>query len=306
MSEKDVEENITLNIVIIGSSAHEDQKGRTPTLSNVEESIIYSLNNNYELNIIFVDPMYYRLKFVDSTSSVSLQEEHELVTKLKNGGIEFIEEFYYRSKLNFKKEESVLYINYVKSVKNTFQFMHFIESYDTNLKYFYLPINKTERLNLLEVVEDFLSPKKNLIVVPYDLYHPKKIENYMSPEDLKELKKLIVDGCELNIWYIKAEIHKEDTGIPKIRMPCWTYNTEIGILKGIIKYYELYNDNKIHRPSREICSSSDYRMLLCHLLSKILSNFAVNNNLIKIKDVDSWFDQKLYEKIIKKISSFEG
>lgn len=289
-----------LNVVIIGTSAHEDNQGKTPSLEDIESSIILAENNDYTLNIIFVDPNYYYLKFIDEESPLFLQKEKKLVNSLKKYS-SFIEDFYYRSNLSFDEEDNCIFISFIKPIKNTYEFMDFIESWMTTNKYFIIP-DRVLKLNLSEIIEDFFSNKlKN----PYDIYLAKELP-VMSKDDFMEIKKIMLTACELNIWYIKAEFHDEKTGIPKIVIPSWTFNTEIPILKGIIMYYKLYNENKIHRPANEICESAEYRKLLTEILSKTIANFAVNNKLIKMKEVEKgWFHTKTYSLIMKRINEMK-
>ena len=171
-----------LTVVIIGSSAsgdfEETKMGNTPNFENIDESLEIAEINKTVLNIIFVDPMYYRLKFVEETSSDVLKDESILVDRLKKyQECVFIEDYYYRSKLNFnepfikpqessqkeqEKEESeeeeeeedeqpvekVIFVSFVKSVKNTYQFMQFVESYETKNKFFVIPNDTVNKFNL--------------------------------------------------------------------------------------------------------------------------------------------------------------
>uniref|UniRef100_A0A6C0AD07 Uncharacterized protein n=1 Tax=viral metagenome TaxID=1070528 RepID=A0A6C0AD07_9ZZZZ len=298
---------MSLNIIIIGTCASEENPGHTPTLENIENSFLIASNEDMNLKITFVDPGFDFIQYVDSDSNEYLQNEKKKVDALKEN-VDFIEDFYYRSKLNFKKEDICIFVNYTKSSNNiltTYDFMHFIESWETENKYFYNPLDKNGFFDLYSIVKDYFG-KQEKIVSPYDLYSGKKITDKIEQRDFNDVKKLMINACELNLWFLRAKYHLEETEIP-IPTPSWTYNVEIPILKGLISYYGLYNNNQIHRPANEICESSDYRRTICIILCKVISNFAVNNGFIKLSEItNGWFSRATYNLIKDRLEEFEG
>lgn len=276
-----------LNLVFVGSSL-KNNVSHTPSIDDINR---WTENNIY---IYFVDPNYY---YHDISIFDDSLEEKKKIQDLKNSGnVSLHYEHYYFSNLKFNLEEKVIYISYVKECKDPYDVMYLVNDYNViNRTYVVKP--KLDEID--DIINEFEFGDKYKI---YDIYSGKKMTDDLYKNKIYSLYN---DAIDLIYYYFQGKFDTKD--VPDVKIAHYCYNVETPILKGLIYYHGLHptNDNAIHRPNMEICESADYRKYILLLLCKLVSNFAVNNNLLSEKDISrikkhGWEKWQTYEIIGEK------
>ena len=303
-----------LNIIILGCSASFESKGQTP--DDINESIIFANNNDINLKILLVDPAYNDIELLTEGLNNNILNERELIALQENFTIykNFYNDFLKEGKI--PHNEDTIYVSYIGIEKNIYDLINIVESYPTEEEnvFFYLPKN-LNRCKIMDLINDYLSEDKLLLEKSYDIYQGNNWDNYKNHHSY--IKNIYLVMCEFILHAFKGKFQDEKRPFPKEGVPHWCYNTNVPIIKGLIKYYELTpremsiinsigNEeiikNDLHRPSIEFTESSIYRKQIMEYMCRILANFMVNNNLINITEINKWMSSKTYELIFKRLN----
>jgi hypothetical protein len=159
-------------------------------------------------------------------------------------------------------------IFYIKGQSgNQYSLMQYLEFYDFETSMFF---GEDEKEEVFEVV------KKSQFVPPYNIYSGNKIENASQYRkgDLREVHKQLLCGVEMAERYYGA-VPFED----------WMYNSETPILKGVISYYGCRLKVDDLYPEFLMRESQGFRDKVFDILSRIIMNYAYNNEILEDTDV---------------------
>lgn len=281
----------TLNLIFIGSSLNSKNISHTPSSDQITE---WRAICDKEISVIFVDPNYHYHAISISTDEKVIEEKEKIEDLTNMEDVGFFHGYYYFSQLEFGQTEEVIYISYTKDCKDPYDVMYLVNDYDTDTKYYFCNVENIEDIIKLYTNKKL---KKN-----YNIYSSNKLTDDLYKNKIYEL---YADACDIIINYFDAQLDKKD--IPIKNIPFYSYNSELQITKGLIKYYELYpkDGNEIHRPWNEMCESDNYRKTIFLLLCKMVANFAYENNLLKESDIKymekfGWKKIETYKLILKK------
>lgn len=306
-------------VIILGGGSTLYQNGTLPPVNDIDFIYTKCLDNGEDLTFIIVDR---NLLYADRlskglsalTSTHLKNSEFEDIQKLSNGnsyiendaeklkGYSAILNINFQCELKHKHQISREILNSSQSIifidktgmKSSYEVMNMIESYEINKRYFIL---STDQRNLPEIIEDYFDKELN---TPFDFYYGVQLPYNISSDEKEEIKTQIKVGCKIAKQYLKAGFHNKNI---QNALEGYTMNVETPILKGLIYTYGLFPMYEI--PAfLEILNSSIYRYQLTDLLLKLLSNFSVNNNLIKLDEVlnmGGWYVPEVYDVILQKI-----
>jgi hypothetical protein len=326
-----------LNIVIVGSSAIPEilikdplvpdfgveSKGQTPSLDNYLEAKLICKNNNINMKLFLIDPNYNIIKDNSADKSEEILNEYNLLTLLEIHGVEVIPLHFHKwdnylrtsgkdipiSKQIIKStnndfNENIIYVSYNGSL-NTYEFMTFLETSRTDNRWYYIPKNN-DKCDVSYIVTEYIN-NTNVIINPYNIYSGNKLTEYISSNDLIAAKSYFKIGCILAVNYINAGFNSYDANLPLIILDSWNYQCETPFLKGIILYYGLYSESADRSTQSEMITSAASRRTITFTICKVLSNFAINNNIITIEEVTElggWFMASVYEIIYNRLDDW--
>lgn len=287
-----------LSIIIIGSSANLESAGQTPNdLEALEEN----------MTLYLIDPEFANVLQLNTTNEHIL-EERKRILHLDYDKIILKHSFNVNLRDLFTEE--VLVVSYIGV--ESYHFLTYLTGlYHEDGIYFYIPENQNKRHSISKLLD------RNLWVKPFNIYSGEVFTG--RDEEKKEVYKLYIVMLDFILNYFDAGINDSNTTYPTLLLPGWCYQTEIPVLKGLITYYGLdvekykpnweipHSGNGLHRAAFEIFESAHYRNLILTIMCQIISNFAVNNQLIsnekleKIKNAEFWEDIEIYETILSKL-----
>lgn len=311
-----------LNIIIIGSASNDISVGNTPTEKNIINTNIFLESVSINFKLFLIDPEFNYILLNSKYHHQNMKDEFLLLNNLQdilnsNGDniVEVIPNYYHQFKIDDLEmgiqtidfDIPTIYISCL-GFNSTYEIMLFIEDFNLNNTFFYNnpPNKKIDLLQITKNYNEFISNgntliSNNYIISPKNLFALTKINNLeINKEDFLFLKKNFIILASLIIYYIKAGFHLLDMNqtIPKILIPNWAYNTETPIIKSIILHYKLKSPYKDLTLQHLMIESSEFKNTLLNYMIGFLSNFSINNNLIKKSDViDGWFDILIWEKI---------
>ena len=295
-----------LNIVILNSSAYFENSSLTPEYLDVLNSYKLLLNSDYFLKLFLVDNEFNYVLLGSSFHSNQIKDEYSNLLKLdtlydinNESIVTVVPSFYHTSNLTFIGK--TIYVSCLDT-KSSYDIMLYIENLEVKDKFFYSHTSEN-KIILTDICELFLNKK---LTETYDLLSAKKIPSKINKNDLLFLKKNFLVGIDLIIGYMSCNYHilSPEFSLPEKRLPNWMYNIETPILKSIILYFGIKSPFYDKPLSLMMIEYSELRHTLTMYLISFLSNFIINNNIIKkelIKDkgwlnIETWI---LIKKLFK-------
>lgn len=130
----------------------------------------------------------------------------------------------------------------------------------------------------------------------YDICSGNSIEN-LDIEDRMEAKKQIKLLFYITLQYMSAGYHERKN---KKKIPDWCLCFGEPILKYFIEYFEIKTQSPDIPLEDEFLTNPQFREMLTKQLLKLLANYVVNNKIIDVGDVKSWYDISLWLSIKSK------
>ena len=295
--------NIIYIIIINPASTHEIN-GTMPTPLDIINATTLANDHKYDLRILIVDEaLNYALRLAKGETSVispSISKDAVYIQSYPDN-VDVASVPAWEISDTIKSITSpVIYVGYKNS--SSYDIMNLINSYVIDNRWF---IPTTEKVTIYQIMTDYINKHDNVYLLPhktYDLYGGGKLDEMYHEKDMLDVKQQIWLGCLILNQYLDAGY---DKGKNDRDVMGWCLNTETPIIKGLIQTYGLISPVPDRTSHMEIRLNSGYRRQLTEILGKVLSNFAINNDIITIQEVaqlGGWYDQRVYTVIISRLS----
>ena len=124
----------------------------------------------------------------------------------------------------------------------------------------------------------------------YDIFSGKSIAR-VDAEDVTTITKEIKILYYVMLQYMSAGYHERKN---QKKIPDWCICFSEPIMKYFVEYFEIKTESPDIHIVDQFLTNPQFREMITIQLLKLLSNYVVNNNLIDLKDVKSWYDIGLW------------
>lgn len=306
-----------IHVVIIGGASTYRDVGKLPTIEDVEDGSAIVEPYGYKMQIFIADTnLNYAIRLAKGESSLKtppIVEDARMIigtSDSKRVVVGDIPAWQIPSDIKNSKE-SVIYISYIPNISSSYEIMSLVGSYIRENRWF-IPVNEvSEKISITKLMTDFISIQGGKTdslsyLLPnfiYALYQGENIGAGMYYiGDMVSAKTQIILGCEVLRQYITAGYIESDN---RASVDGWCLNVETPIIKGIIHTYGLIPAVEDRTTHMEIRTNASYRQQLTELLSRVISNFAINNKVITLEEArlcGEWYSTKTYTLIMNKLS----
>lgn len=154
-----------------------------------------------------------------------------------------------------------------------------------------------------EELDQVIKERDRFLVEDYQIFSGAKIGKRS-----KEEKVLIL---ELMVLMSRVLYQMLDAGYMELenldRIDDWIITFQEPVLDLLIRYHQMMTSAADVETSQEFLINPRYRREICIILMKVLSNFVVNNGMLKMEDIrgyDNWEDRDLWEELRTKVRIF--
>ena len=130
----------------------------------------------------------------------------------------------------------------------------------------------------------------------YDIFSGKHLGELMT-DDYLDTKKHIKILFYIMLQYMGAGYHK---GLNLRKIPDWCVCFSDPILKYFIKYFDIETESPDISIVDQFLTTPQFREMITIQLMKVMANYVINNQLVDIRDVESWYDIKTWIKMKSK------
>jgi len=133
-------------------------------------------------------------------------------------------------------------------------------------------------------------------IYTYDIFSGKSKEG-IDIDDEMEVKKQIKLLFYITLQYMSAGYHERNN---KKKIPDWCLCFGEPILRYFIEYFEIKTQSPDIPHEDEFLTNPQFREMMTKQLLKLMANYVVNNKIVDISEVKSWYDIKLWLSIKSK------
>jgi hypothetical protein len=275
-----------LLVVMMGAASTITQKGFLPSL---EELMNTKSKKNFRLIIIDPNLKYVRAAQARNSTPTDVLgyvvDDFKLIEKYPRW-VEISDDHYHSIPdiIRFHTG-TVVYVSYLGK-NSSYEIMSLLNTYIFSKRTY---INSTQRVNLLEILSKPL-------LEPYNLYSGEIVPR-ITDEDKRDCYKQLLSGCFMASSFLMAGY---DTQKNLCDVESWCLNPETPFTKGCVHVYKLFSPVDDAIPIQQMITNSGYRMQIFNTIARVISNFAIKNNIItpgQAKETGGWFSPRTYELI---------
>jgi len=124
----------------------------------------------------------------------------------------------------------------------------------------------------------------------YDIFSAKSISK-IGVSDANTVSREMKILFYVMLQYMSAGYHERKN---KKKIPDWCICFTEPILKYFIEYFEIKTESPDIHIADQFLTNPQFREMITTQLLKVLANYVVNNKMIEIRDVKSWYDISLW------------
>lgn len=124
----------------------------------------------------------------------------------------------------------------------------------------------------------------------YDIFSGKQLGEMMS-DDYLDARKHIRILFYVMLQYMIAGYHK---GLNQRKIPDWCVCFSEPIMKYFIKYFEIETESPDITIVDQFLTTPQFREMITTQIMKVMANYAINNRIADIKNIESWYDIKTW------------
>lgn len=234
-----------------------------------------------------------------------IQSEGEIIFIGKDGDFPSLEKYLEKTENheihNFT--ENHLDITYFRDEDTFISYQHEFPL-DLRLEEPYIPrkslVIVEKKKKLQKVIED----KYEYTQEDYDIFSGEPIKNITKELKIKILSQIVLLSKVLyqflDAGYLKLESNK--------KVDDWIILFQEPILDILIRYHRIFTSASDIPTADEFIINPQFRKMISNVIMKILSNFVVNNNYVKIKDIskyESWENPEMWYYMKEKVKIFK-
>ena len=286
----------SLTIVILKPAATFTHKGYMPDVDVVNQCINLCQKSNINVKFIIADDkLLYAMRKVRGENFPRYEniiyDGNKIEQYPKNEVVISEERIYKLKDISKNKDDPIIYILTNSGIKSSYYIMSLINDYTIKNRYFFSPLDV---IPLVDIVTNYINGKCN---IPYKLYDGEKFDDVLISNDVDYSDTLnqIMYGCRIVVNYLGAGFDKRENNKT---IESWTLNPETPFIKGCIYTYSLFSPVADQTPILQITTNSGYRKQLFEIMTRVISNFAINNNLLDINKIPSWDSPEPYKQLM--------
>lgn len=289
-----------LNVIIIGGAATYFLESKLPSIhelnvimNNTKISINFHI---YDINLTFALNIHNKLGALDNINILEDVKRMEIFPNIMFNDIPPQE---INKNLKFSPWHTIYIVLYSKkpgqfinNCRSIYDIMSLINCYVMdNRKFFYF--ERETNIDWNQLINNSIQEQMVKIPNPF-------LGEIM--QDKESLYFFLKSGSAIALNYLYSGFHQDR--IEEYKTESWTLNIETPFIKGLIYTYGLYS-NMPDIKNKEyllLLSSANYRRKVFELVTKIVANLAINNNIIEPynynwqhPDVYIYIQQKIYE-----------
>jgi hypothetical protein len=152
--------------------------------------------------------------------------------------------------------------------------------------------------------ETIIENKYEYTKTDYDIFSGDSIKDFSKNMKLKILTEIVLLSKVMYQMMRAGYLEMEN----KDRIDDWIVLFQEPILDIFIRYHKIESSAKDIPTSDEFVINPQYRKMICLTLMKILANFIVNNNYVKVEDVsqyESWENPDIWSYLKENVKIFK-
>jgi len=154
-----------------------------------------------------------------------------------------------------------------------------------------------------EDLDEIIRGRDKFIEDDYQIFSGDKIGKRTKEEKVIILESMVLMSRVLYQMMDAGYMRLENVD----RIDDWIVTFQEPVLDLMIRYHQMMTSAADVETSQEFLVNPRYRREICIILMKVLSNFVINNGMLKIEDVrgyDNWEDEDLWEELRTKVRIF--